>query len=560
MFNLLIVDDEADIADSLFMHFKQMEAMETDVYKAYSADEALECMNRTKIDIVLSDIRMPGMNGLQLLEAIKLKWPRCRVIFLTGYNEFEYIYTATKTEGVKYLLKTEGYDEITAVVQKTIKELENSIEINELVDKAKAQMSQALPLLQKELLIDMLNGIKLPVQEKKQQFEGLKIRLDASEPVLLLLGRIDNSTSGKASSEQSQIIFTIRLVAEQFLSIKNEIFFVFYDHSTLLWLIQPKVNPAHGNGVISIGEWEETVLYTKGMLEGIQDACEEAVKLTLSFVIDNIPTEWDEISGRFNQLQQLLGYRIGAGVKGLVIDGGLSLDMTDDGLYNFEDANGFYLQMKKIRELGALLENGRRDEFLENLSELCRFLGMVESKNHNPALELYYSISIIFLSYINRWKLTDKIAFKIGLNKLTRADEHASWADSAEYFYQLANIIFDIQRNEENNRAEYAIKYIIEYVDAHLSEDLSLTRLSEQVHFNPSYLSRLFKQVTGNNLLNYISEVRLNKAKELLDDSSMKINEIATAVGYISATYFNRFFKNATNMTPVEYRERIIRK
>ncbi|UJF31407.1 response regulator [Paenibacillus hexagrammi] len=102
MYRMLIVDDEEIITDGLFGVFSQLN-LGLDVYKAYSGLEALDLMRSTRVDIVLSDIRMPGMDGLKLMQTIRSNWEHCKIIFLTGYNDFDYIYQAIQTPGVSYL-------------------------------------------------------------------------------------------------------------------------------------------------------------------------------------------------------------------------------------------------------------------------------------------------------------------------------------------------------------------------------------------------------------------------------------------------------------------------
>jgi two-component system response regulator YesN len=93
------------------------------------------------------------------------------------------------------------------------------------------------------------------------------------------------------------------------------------------------------------------------------------------------------------------------------------------------------------------------------------------------------------------------------------------------------------------------------YVNNHINEDISLAKLADLVYFNPSYLSRLFKQTTGINLLAYINKIRIEKAKKLLQESNMKIHEISSSVGYESASYFTQFFRRNVQMSPQEYRD-----
>src|SRR5690625_4446827 len=132
MYRLLIVDDEELITDGLYDVFSRLMPEQLDVYKAYSGKEALDWMARTRIDIILTDISMPGLSGLELIERVQALWPHCRVIFLTGYDYFDYVYQAIQMNDVKYLLKTEGYDKVVETVKEIIIELKESSLKNQL--------------------------------------------------------------------------------------------------------------------------------------------------------------------------------------------------------------------------------------------------------------------------------------------------------------------------------------------------------------------------------------------------------------------------------------------
>ena len=116
-------------------------------------------------------------------------------------------------------------------------------------------------------------------------------------------------------------------------------------------------------------------------------------------------------------------------------------------------------------------------------------------------------------------------------------------------------MLFEFKDSEKERNTATSISYIQQYINNNMKEDLSLARLAEKVYFNPSYLSRIFKQVTGINILSYINDIRVGKAKELLRDSSLKIHEIAAAVGYDSPSYFTQFFKRIVKISPQEYRD-----
>jgi two-component system response regulator YesN len=107
MFRLLIVDDEPIIANAMYDIISDLKEYDLDIYVAYSGEEAINWMKRTKIDIVLTDVSMPGISGLEIQKIVLEMWPRCKVIFLSGYNDFDFIQSAIRNEGYDYILKTE---------------------------------------------------------------------------------------------------------------------------------------------------------------------------------------------------------------------------------------------------------------------------------------------------------------------------------------------------------------------------------------------------------------------------------------------------------------------
>lgn len=148
---------------------------------------------------------------------------------------------------------------------------------------------------------------------------------------------------------------------------------------------------------------------------------------------------------------------------------------------------------------------------------------------------------------------------QIDLDKLLRMEEHASWRDIDLYFQHLMELIFEHRKKDRENRATEIISSINQYIESHYDQELSLTKLSETVYLNPSYLCRLYKQIMGIGLSDYVNQYRIAKAKELLGDPYVKIHELATRIGFESPSYFGRVFKKATQMTPQEYRDSLNR-
>lgn len=548
MYRLLIVDDEQDIADSIYELFRDYDAFELDVYKAYSGIEAMDWMNRTKIDIVLTDIRMPGMTGLQLMERIRLHWPECRVIFLTGHHEFDYVYSAIKHDGVRYLLKTEGHEEIVKEVENAVVQIRKEKQMDDLMAQASRQLNRAMPILQKEYLTELLSGDALERQARTEHFKELDIPLDPAAPVLLILCKLDAPPASLSFYEKSQLIYSIHMVFERYTRASIQSFCMEYERFGILWFAQPQKG---GNGAwqAGVGDMERLMLFLKGNIETVQEVCSESLGLSVSFIVDHGFTDWSSIPDKYRDLKERLSYGVGTGIGMQLISAVSGAPAADR---NEQMAK---LLARKHRTLENRLESGQQQAFQETLREFTSYLQEIAAVKSHTAFEIYYSLSLLLLSYINRRNLLPLLEHRIDLRKLTRADEYVSWLDAADYLHQLTGLVFEVQAQEESKRADAAIGKVKKYISEHLGEELSLVRLSEIVHFNPSYLSRLFKQVTGENLLVYINNRRVNKAKELLEDNKHKINEIAEMLGFSTAPYFTRFFKKYLDMSPQKYRE-----
>lgn len=562
MNRMLIVDDEEIIVNSLYEIFNNMKNLDLDVYKAYSGEEAIEWLNRTRIDIVLTDIRMPEIDGLQLLDIILKSWPQCKVIFLTGYDEFEYVYKAIQHKGVSYILKTEDHEKVISTVENTIKEIQKGLKIEDLIHKAKEQMNMAVDLFQKDYFIQLLRG-DTSLNINKAQFEQLSVSMHSEYPVVLLLGHVDNLPSDVTYWDRLQYLYSVRMLINQNLTPHISSVAVMDENYRFILFIQPKeLFIANQMQKDTSCYYNKTVSFLKGMLEVIQTACRESLNLSISFVLGAEECNWSEVSQKYYLLNQLLNYKIGTGIEMILIDNeiknnllatSLSSDVPE--LDSDNEPLEISLRKRNIETIEQYLESGQTEKFFEILSEIIEPIKSIKSRNNNLAIEAYYKVSLSLLTYINRWKLSDKIAFHIAQNKLMRIDAHDSWADAAQYLFDITNIIFELQSEEQKKRADNTVEYIQKFVEEHLSEDLSLVRLAEQVYLNPSYLSRLYKQLTGINLSEFIDYVRIKKAKELLKKENVKIHEVARMVGYETAASFTRFFRKICGCSPQEYHD-----
>ena len=427
MHRLLIVDDERLIADGIYEVLQNTKDLELDIYKAYSAKEALALLKTARIDITVTDIRMPGMDGMRLLHLMKGMWPQCRILILTGYSQFDYIYQAVQYTGVSYLLKSEGYDKIIARVREIITDIEKGARTADIMLKARDEITFNRAFIQKDYLSSILTRQTTQNEINQGQFDEYGIPLDATLPVLLLLGQTDMSMEDRDYSEKMKLIYGIRTICQEYFAGQIRQVQITYERNGLIWFIQPNKQDKSG---WDPDVWHDTSVFISGVLETVQSVCKDSMGVSISFAVSCEPAAWQEVPAVYDRL-------------------------------------------------------------------------------------------LIFFE---------------------------RWANNAEGF------IYTMAEKEDPQGYANVIKRLEGFIQQNIDKDLSLIKLSEYAHFNPSYLSRLFKRLTNLNLSEFINDARLRKAKELLG-TDMKIHEVAEAVGYESSKNFARFFKRQTNMTPQEYKD-----
>ncbi|QYR21029.1 helix-turn-helix domain-containing protein [Paenibacillus sp. sptzw28] len=543
MYRVLIVDDEEIIVDGLYELFTDVRHVELEVHRAYSSQEALGKLNRLKMDIVFSDIRMPGLNGLQLQQIINDKWPFCKVVFVSGFTDFDYVQTALRNGGSDFILKTEGDEKVLEAMDKAIAGIQSRMETDRFMENAKRQWRTSLPLLRKDFLLGLVNGErKAEPSALRRRFEELEVSFNPDAPLFLLAGRIDEWPQDVEKADRMLFIYAMEnLMAEYF-----ERYITYYldcGHNRFCLLLQ---EPS-GTQTIEITDESTLAAFVQGSLDSIQTTFRELLKLPVSMIFSPKPIGWAGVRDKYRDLIGSLYRRLGWGREKLLTDDSPARE-DENSLPRMRQRDEWLNAAKRI---GLFLESGQKDECIRACADLMQADGCPQEW----LIEIYYAAAMQIVRQMNDREQPPGGRFSI--DRLIRLQDHDSWQEAMRYLCDTAEWLLEHASRSQAERPNELINRLHRFIDGNLGEDLSLTRLGETVYLNPAYLSRLYKQTTGIGLSEYVTQARLNRAKELLKKTKMKIQDIAGAVGFESAAYFSRFFKKETNVSPNEYRESV---
>ena len=450
-------------------------------------------------------------------------------------------------------MKTEEDDKIINQVRKIITELEQSSQSRELLAKAHRLMEESLPLMQREFLRRLLAEPEMGGEVTQKELDELKLPLRRSSPIYMAVGRFDWFPANAAWAHAVRMFASLTLKAEELMSKNFILTKLMLGNDELILILQALEQAGEDNG-----EEDGTHLpLLSGALEALQDFSREALGLPSSFVFCSHCVIWEDIESSYSTIYSLLNASLGLGGELLLNERNFIGLQNNPVVHEGCESLITGKRLAMLKTMPSLLERGESNVFLQALGSLTEPLAKASGRNNSAAQELYCTIATMLLSHINRCNLADKLSQCLNLDLLTCPNAHAGWSRAASYLSSVASAVFELKKGVQKKNINESVDRLKQYINEHISEDLSLVKLAEISYFNPSYISRLFKQVTGQNIKDFVSGLRIEKAKSLLRDRGKRISEISNELGFESQHYFSRFFKKYTGLTPQEHRENI---
>lgn len=538
MYKLLIVDDEKHIADGLYRTFSSISNISLEVYRTYSAPDALKLFTHYRMDILITDIDMPVTSGLDLISEIKKRWPNCRTIILSGYSEFDYAQTALSYHCDFYILKSQGDEPLIDAVTECILRLERDSREKNWTKQLENELQRVRPMLQQTFLNNLLNSPPVPDSEMSRYIEDaqrLGLAFCREKPFFLVGCRLDHPPLSGGSTELPSSLIEIHVIFQNCLTQQAVCTPVFTDDSQyLLWLIQS-----------TTGEPADTFYaFINGSAENFH-YCMRSREISLSLLLDPSPFSFGQFAAYGRKMLFLLRYRMGKNEE-------MVLSNTD-----------FYATTPTTSDYERLLQMLQQLEFYLIHENTDDFLHLLESILHPPVpygseqqAFLLNNLKTLFLNAIYKGGRQNDFLESFRSMSIFYEPYEKDATSLSESLYRIGCWLMEAQDKEQVLRYNRTLHTIHTYIREHLNEEITLTVLAEQVYLNPVYLSHIYKQLTGQKLGTYITSQRIERAKELLAEPQLKINEIGYQVGYESSPHFSRTFKKVVGITPAEYRKK----
>ncbi|MBE9916068.1 response regulator [Paenibacillus donghaensis] len=531
---MIIVDDEAHWVDNLSATKPWHSLGIEQVHKAYSAFEALQIIETHPIDLVISDVIMPEMTGIELIGNIRERDHKIKCIILSGHSDFEYTKEALRHQAVDYLLKPPTDQELLGAVKSAIGQLKEEWEHISSHERTEFTLRENLPLLRGQLLLSGLRGERLTDEEWSRRLANYHLPFGFGECALLLV-RMEDEFGRYRNNGLHLLEYAIINIAEELLGEFANVWGVKEEHGYLAFLLQFRQEHS--------ASFKETLLEKSAMQ--MQAKVKQFLEGSLSIVTTDFFQFPCELAERYSHALAYFRQIVGDEREFVIRAGDLNLQAMQGPLDVVHAPPG----------LKNLLEAGRWDAAEQKLIAVFAELDEKWSDSWEHCLEAGYVIAASFAHFAHRSGQT--LAGLLGeeISLLQSSEAFASISRLRSWSLGCLHKLREGTSNEvKDMRSEY-VRKIQTYIDAHLHQDVSLRALADHVNLHPTHLSKLYKIETGEGVSDYVFRLRMETACHMLKETEKKVYEISSEIGYLDPAYFIKVFKRQFGVTPQEYRE-----
>jgi two-component system response regulator YesN len=494
---------------------------------AEDGEKGLELINKYRPDIIVSDIKMPFADGLEIARYVRDKYPESRVVLLTGYDEFEFIQEALRLRVYDYVMKPVEDEYLISVLKKAAEDINNQLRL-------KKQLAESMPVLRQQFLSGLLIG-RMKREDIQNELKFHDIQFEEGWFCVYTI-KVD----GYQEYPQSKNLSEFNILK---LNIKNTISAIFkkpckgliFDAGIRLVVI------------LRFSECNEEQFFERSMETGEMMLQEVSCKLktTITIGVGKVYFGYDNIPVSYEESLAALEYRH-------IFGKGQILHIDDTG---FPTVGGFMEFKGRDRDIAMKVKLGLASEAISIMDGIEKEL---ISKDY-VSLEYLKLVAIEITFHV--FKELENSAYSDAVRDINFFTIYTE-INKAETINEIFIIVKDMINKFAsfvNNQREKLQKSITEeavkYVEENYSkENLSLREVSGHVHINPTYFSMIFKKEKGINFSKFLFEYRMKKAMEIIRNTDKKVYEVAEEVGFSNSQYFSVCFKKYTGMSPLEYR------
>lgn len=527
LYNVLLVDDEADVLQAMKKKIDWEALGFCLAGTAENGQEALEMAEQLHIDVVMTDIKMPYMDGLTLCKNLKQSYRNMKVIIYSGFDDFEFAREAVHLEAEEYLLKPISAGDMEAAFSKVRKKLDQEYDEYRNLNRLSEYYRKSLPAMREQLVMGILEG-RIAGERARAMMETYEICLDSPFYVVAALYMDVNPREEQPQPAQ---LFTLSLkdMVQDYLKNRTRFFSTaFLDQVIVIFMLDER-------------EEIDQVLYH---LDQICKMGFRVLKSSVTAAVGQICANTDALHTSYEEAVNAMEYRS-------ILGSGQVLYINDIEPCSEEN---ILVTEHEFQNLVHAVKLGNRDETNAAIPQI------MDSIRKEPISPGQYQL--LFMELLSELMKIGR-AYKLHPNQIF--GEHAgSWqelyrmvtVDELEgWLQEVCTNLRHVLRHERRDSAARLTEQAKAYIEEHYKEsDLSADSLCRCLNVSAAYFSTIFKREVGMSFVAYLTKIRLEHALELLRTTEDKTYIIASRVGYMEPNYFSYVFKKQYGISPSKYR------
>lgn len=533
MYRVMIADDEGIVIDSLRVIIERSWPEKCIVESAKTGRSVIELAERFRPDIAFMDIQMPGINGIDAIEEIQKTNPATQFIILSAYDKFDYAKKALSLGVMEYMMKPFNARKINSCLERAMKKVDEERDRRARDLENKEKLETVIPIIENGFLHSILfENFRNNAEEIMKFKELLDVRQEYGYIVMIEYGDTledGNLTNPIGASVKAHGFYQeLREITREFFpcltgqAVANRVI-----------LLVPCDQPE-----AEYGERLQMIERGRNMLCKLRRRIDAQFRIGIGTI-----KPMEEIAASYSEAQRAMKStrRSVAHIK-------------DIATIHEPERNGYPADDEK--RMIALVRNGNFQGASQMAAEITDYLFRVYSdypdQIKNRLLELVFEARRQLPEEKRYGKpFPEAPAYYQELNQINGNAELQQW------FLDKIGMICVEGHNDESGKSNRIISKAKTYIEANFHRDISLEEVSRTINISPYYFSRMFKEETGVTFIEYLTEERMKRARQLLEDRRLSIKEVCLESGYSDPNYFSRIFKKAEGVTPTEYRERL---
>lgn len=498
MYRILIVDDERIERNGIRFLLKKLN-MEFDIDEAVNGLDALEKIRQEDYDILLTDVKMPFMDGIELIDNVVNEKKKMRCVIFSGCNEFDYAKRAIRLGVVDYILKPVDPKEFKETLEKVVDELEAAKASDELKNKS-------MEFLYEHALYMLVNGED--IESIRREYNGLN--LDFARFKRILLVEFNHGFFGRRDVDFKKNEKIMSLGIQRYLNLNQQ------------------------QELIFLGDETDAVSTAQELARIIKSDYDEECFIAVSSDIEKP----EDMKQKVDELDELMDNKFYHPEIKVFYP---NMESDSSGMIQFDD-DTLMKQMKqdiKMKDVDALREHF--DKFCEKYRH----------KNECSQIYIKFLYSNLLKDIYGSIDGTGEADLNKDVEKMYMTTDFQSLTGLVEVAIDRLAACFE----DKSQTGHKEVEMVKQYIYRNYGSELGIDMLADMVYLAPSYLSTVFKKETGQNLSKFIKSYRMERARDMLENSMAKIVDIGAMCGYQNVSYFCSSFREFYGVSPQKFRE-----